>query len=478
MKIKILLNNLKYRYDVYQIFNIYFLLEEILFVTDEIQGDYVINIEMDYILMRHGDYSEKIIYKDYIGYNNFIKKSIFEFLKKETGEIHPWGTLIGIRPSKIALQLLQDGKSQEEIIDYFKRVYCAASHKAELCIKIAEYEASFVNKDKNKVSIYIGMPFCPTRCSYCSFASNPISGSRSLVKPYLEALSLEIKELSKYIDAKDLFIETVYFGGGTPTSVSDEEFYNIMSLIYKSLIKDRNIIEFTVECGRPDSISINKLKTMKDFSVDRISINPQSMNDKTLKRIGRLHSSDLVKDVYNEARKLGFNNINMDVIVGLPGEGIEELTFTCKELESLSPDSLTVHGLSIKRASKLHESIVLNKEYHIPKQQELSLMYKETELLANKLNMIPYYMYRQKNMIGNMENVGYTLKGKECIYNIEMIEERQTIIALGADGISKVVFLEENRIERFANTKDVKQYIERIDELIEGKIKLLNSLYS
>ncbi|SHI65325.1 coproporphyrinogen III oxidase, anaerobic [Clostridium amylolyticum] len=476
MKINILLNDLNYRYDIYQMFNIFYSFHEIIFNQD-IYG-YVINVSHDKVSISH-DGKDKT-YTDFqgMGIKNYLKKVVFEFLTEETNNHHPWGTLIGIRPSKIAWEMLNKGYEEEKIISYFNEIYLADREKASLCIEVAKNESSFINKDENKISVYIGMPFCPTRCAYCSFASNPIASCKSQVVPYLDALKKEIIAINNYITKHKLTIETVYFGGGTPTSVDEKQFEYIMSVIYENFLLDKNIGEFTVECGRPDSITENKLITMKKYNVNRISINPQTMNDDTLKKIGRNHNSKDIKDIFKIARELNFNNINMDIIVGLPGEGIEEIKHTCSEIKKLKPESITVHGMSIKRGSALHERIILNDKFNIPKQSELNFMYGETRNLSKELNMIPYYMYRQKNMVGNMENVGYTIKGKECIYNIEMIEEKQTIIALGADGISKVVFKEENRIERFANLKDIRQYTENIDKMIEGKIKLLDSLYS
>jgi len=323
----------------------------------------------------------------------------------------------------------------------------------------------------------VGMPFCPTRCVYCSFTSNPIGGKSALVKDYLNAITKEIKAISKYVSEKNLTIESVYFGGGTPTSVNDEEFEDIMNKIYKCFVEGKGVKEFTVECGRVDSITERKLQSMKKYKVHRISINPQSMNDDTLKNIGRNHSSKDVENCFNLARSLGFDNINMDMIVGLPGEELSHINRSCEEILKLNPDSITIHGMSIKRGSRLHENLVNKGKFTIPNQHELNAMYEATKNLSLDLNMKPYYMYRQKNMVGNMENVGYCRDEKICIYNIQMIEEKQTIIALGADGVSKVVFLDENRIERFANVKDVKEYNSRIDEMIARKIELLNTLY-
>ena len=251
-----------------------------------------------------------------------------------------------------------------------------------------------------------------------------------------------------------------------------------MKEIYYNFIKDGNVKEFTVECGRPDSIDENKLKTMKKYNVDRISINPQTMNDKTLKLIGRNHTSEDIIEKFNMARNLGFEDINMDLIIGLPGEGYEEFIHTKNEIIKLKPDSITIHGLALKRGSAMYESFVLKKGIEVTPQDEIIKMYEETKNLGDSLGLSPYYMYRQKNMVGNMENLGYAKKGKECIYNIQMIEEKQTIIALGAAAVSKVIFLEEDRLERFPNLKDLHEYITRIDEMIERKKDLLDTLYN
>lgn len=472
MEIKIKLSDMKYRYDVYQMFNIYFPLDEIKFLDD---GDYIVNILDKKVEFINGDYYKETEISENI--KEDIKRLVFSSLKDITGEEYPWGVLVGIRPSKIALKYLEEGKTEEEIIEIFKKKHLASQEKAKLCIEIAKTEVSFVNNDSKNIAIYIGMAFCPTRCFYCSFAANPIKGNKKLVNPYLEALIYEIREMKKYVDERSLNIETVYFGGGTPTAVNNEEFELIMQEAYDAFVKGKELKEFTVECGRPDSITKEKLETMKKFNVTRISINPQTMNDETLKMIGRGHNSKDVIEKFNLARSMGFNDINMDMIIGLPGEGIKEVLHTKEEILKLHPDSLTVHGLSLKRASILYENFILKKGIQVKKQTELADMYEESRVLAKELGLHPYYMYRQKNMVGNMENLGYSRKGAECIYNIQMIEDKQTIIALGADAVSKVVFLEEGRIERFANIKDVREYCKRIEEMVEGKKKLLDTLY-
>ena len=472
MEIKIKLNNMKYRYDVYQMFNIYFPLYEIKFLDD---GDYIVNILDNKLEFLYNEYHKESLISENIKEN--IKRLVFSSLKDITKEEYPWGILVGIRPSKIALKYLEEGKTEEEIIDIFKKNHLAVEEKAKLCIEIAKAEVNFVNNNSKNIAIYIGMAFCPTRCFYCSFAANPIMGNKKLISPYLEALIYEIREMKKYINERKLNIETVYFGGGTPTAISNEEFEVVMEEAYNAFVKGKGVKEFTVECGRPDSITKEKLETMKKFNVTRISINPQTMNDETLKIIGRGHNSNDVIEKFNLARSMGFNDINMDMIIGLPGEGINEVLRTKEEILKLHPDSLTVHGLSLKRASILYENFILKKGIQVKKQAELADMYEESRSLAKSLGLHPYYMYRQKNMVGNMENLGYSRKGAECIYNIQMIEDKQTIIALGADAVSKVVFLEEGRIERFANIKDVREYCNRIEEMVEGKKKLLDTLY-
>lgn len=472
METTITLNDLKYRYDVYQMFNIYYPLHELKFVEN---GEYKVNINEEKIDFRYKDLYREVEISENI--KEDIKKLIFSALKYITGDVYPWGILVGIRPSKIALKYLEEGKTESEIVQLFKNKHLASEEKAKLCIEVAKAEEHFVNRDEKSIAIYIGMAFCPTRCFYCSFAANPIGGNKKLVNPYLDALIYEIKEMKKYVDERNLTIESVYFGGGTPTAVNNEEFENLMNEIFNAFIKDRNLLEFTVECGRPDSITREKLQSMKKYNTTRISINPQTMKDDTLAMIGRGHNSKDVIDKFNLARELGFNDINMDMIIGLPGEGLEDAKHTARELLKLKPDNLTVHGLSLKRASILYENFILKKGLQIKQQTELAGMYEESRNLAKELGLSPYYMYRQKNMVGNMENLGYSKKGKECVYNIQMIEDKQTIIALGADAVSKVVFLDENRIERFANIKDVKGYTSRIKEMVEGKRKLLDTLY-
>lgn len=474
MSVKIYLNDMKYRYDIYHIINVFYSNEKLEF-TDKQSSSLQIEINPDNIVI-NGKLNAFVKGTEFT-LKEEIKKSVFKYLAKETQINHPWGTLIGIRPSKIALELINEGKSYDEIITFYYQHFYASRQKAELCIKIAALEKKLVNSVEKKISVYIGMPFCPTRCIYCSFTSNPIAKCRKIVEPYLTALKCEITAVAQYIKKSKLKLQCVYFGGGTPTSINDKQFESLMNFIYKTLIIGNNIEEFTVECGRPDSITVSKLEAMKKSMVNRISINPQTMNDDTLKLIGRTHSVCDVIEKFELARSMGFDDINMDIIVGLPGESSLQVQNTCLAIEKLRPDSITAHGLSIKRGSQMHEQMLSNNLFKIASQCELLDMYEQTSKLAEKLNMHPYYMYRQKNMVANMENVGYCGEGKEGIYNIQMIEERQSIAACGAGGVSKIVFLEENRIERQFNVKDVREYIKRSDEMIQKKSELFDTLY-
>ncbi|WP_409068913.1 coproporphyrinogen III oxidase [Clostridium sp. FAM 1755] len=475
MKLRVNLNDMKYRYDVYQILNIYYNFYDITFVDKDY--DMKIEITDEGMCIKKEDEIIKYDKDSSLVKKEWVKKFIFLYLKSIANKNLPWGTLVGIRPSKIALDLMNKGMGEKEIIDWFSKHRNTRADKAKLCIDIANMEKSIVNKDQNTVSVYVGMPFCPTRCLYCSFTSNPIGKCKNLVEPYLKALYYEMDMLSEYIQYKGLKIQCVYFGGGTPTSINNDQFENTLNKIYYNFVHNKNVEEFTVECGRPDSITEEKLLSMKKYDVDRISINPQTMNNMTLKNIGRTHSVKDIERIYYLAKNIGFKNINMDLIVGLPGEGIEEIKNTCKEIKKLNPDNITVHGMSIKRGSILHEKLVNKMEFNIPKQEELNKMYEETEKLAKDLGINPYYMYRQKNMLGNMENVGYSKKDKIGIYNIQMIEERQTIIALGADAVSKIIFMDENRIERAANVKDVIEYTKRVEEMVQRKKRILDTLY-
>ncbi len=397
-----------------------------------------------------------------------VKKSIFKLLQKNKRLEVPWGILTGIRPTKIVHELLEKKFSEYDILNILMKEYCIDSSKARLLLDVAKTEHKFVYPiDETKVSLYISIPFCPTRCLYCSFPSNSLKQSSHLVDSYVEALCKEIEGVAKLIKDAGKKVQTIYIGGGTPTTLTALQFARIFDAINAN-INLECLEEFTVEAGRPDTIDYDKLKFLKDSKITRLSINPQTMNDCTLKEIGREHSvEDLIKS-YKVAAEIGFENINMDIIIGLPGENKGMVEHTMKEIKKLSPSNLTVHTLAIKRASRLKDQ---EEKYTLAEQQEVMGMLQITQDYAENMGLKPYYMYRQKHMVGNLENIGYSKPGYECIYNIQIMEEKQTIIALGAGGASKFTFPKENRLERVPNVKNLEHYIDRVEEMIERKKK-------
>lgn len=406
--------------------------------------------------------------EDRAAVKNELKQLLYRMLSEVTGRKLPWGTLTGIRPTKIAMQLLEQGKTGEEIREYMRSVYLASEEKAALSVDIAEKEReilSGIHYEKG-YSLYIGIPFCPTTCLYCSFTSFPICAWKGRVTEYLDALEKEIDFVKEACPNK--ILDSVYIGGGTPTTLEPEQLDRLLSKV-RNAFEWTHVKEFTVEAGRADSITRDKLRVLKKYGVTRISVNPQTMKQETLKLIGRQHTVKQVEEAFWLAREEGFDNINMDLILGLPGETEEDVADTIEQVKALGPDSLTVHSLAIKRASRLSQWILEN---------GISTLHNTDETMriaaqgAQELGMEPYYLYRQKNMSGNFENVGYARPGKAGIYNILIMEEKESILALGAGTISKAVY-SDGRIERCDNVKDVSLYIEKIDEMIDRKRRLL-----
>ena len=401
---------------------------------------------------------------------NHIKRELYRIYSKMTGKVLPWGTLTGIRPVKIPLKMVEEGYSDEEIVRHLKEEYLTNEKKSELSLEVAHNEDSLLKTldYNNGYSLYIGIPFCPTTCLYCSFTSYPIGMWKNKVDDYLDALIKELEYLSVLL--KDKKPDSIYIGGGTPTTLLPHQFDRLFNFL-ESHFDYSGLKEFTVEAGRPDSIDMDKLRVIKSHGIDRISINPQTMNQKTLDLIGRRHTVEQIYDTYNMARQCGFENINMDLIVGLPGEDKEDVINTLEKIKELAPDNLTVHSLAIKRAARLNYMKEAYAGYRIENTDEIIGMTME---YARQMGMSPYYLYRQKNMAGNFENVGYAKDGKKGVYNILIMEEKQSIYAAGAGAQSKIVFPEENREERIENVKDVENYIGRTSEMIERKRKFFN----
>lgn len=411
------------------------------------------------------DYRLKTAEPDRRIYKNILKKQLYSVLTEYTGRILPWGTLTGIRPTKLAYEVLERGGEAQEIRDFMKEQYQCGEEKTELAIQIAQKELTLLRQMgyQNGYSIYIGIPFCPTTCLYCSFASYPVSSYGSYMEDYLTALC---KEMDYAVDAiPDKKLTTLYIGGGTPTALSAELLERLLLEVRRHFPME-SVREFTVEAGRPDSITREKLQILKRYGVTRISINPQTMVDRTLELIGRRHTAAAVEEAFYMAREEGHDNINMDLIIGLPGECAEDVAYTLERIRKLNPDSLTVHALAIKRAARL--KLKLDELDGLLPRDALRMQQLTTEYAAAE-GYEPYYLYRQKNITDNLENIGYARPGKEGLYNILIMEEKQTILALGAAGSSKLMYPAENRIERVENVKYVVDYIKRIDEMIERK---------
>ena len=407
-------------------------------------------------------------------YRNQLGRAVYRILSQETGKTLPWGILTGVRPTKLVVEMLEAGEEATAIREHMRDEYLCSGEKIEVSLRVAENERRLLEKIdyKKGYSLYLGIPFCPTTCHYCSFTSFPLKGFGQWVEPYLDALEKEIDAASTIFPDRPL--HTVYIGGGTPTTLTPEQLERVITRVKKRFDLS-SCVEFTVEAGRPDSVTPEKLRTLKELGVDRISINPQTMNNKTLEAIGRRHTAEQVVEAFRMARECGHDNINMDMILGLSGETPEEVAYTLSEIEKLNPDSLTVHTLALKRAARLN---IEGQKFRDIGAEDVPWMLKLTSEYAAAHSYEPYYLYRQKNMAENLENVGYARPGKECLYNILIMEEKQTILALGAGGSTKFVYqgsepAEGIRIERVENVKNVNHYIDRIDEMIARRPQFL-----
>lgn len=393
-----------------------------------------------------------------------IKRTIYELLKAETGIRPQWGLLTGVRPAKLVRILLEEGKNDAECMAFLTEDYLVMEHKAALALKVAKAEQKILQGNKpEEISLYIGIPFCPTRCLYCSFTAYPLHQYQNRVDEYLDAMFKELDWLASY--SRRFTMKNIYIGGGTPTSLNEAQLERLLKKV-EELFHPDDSMEYTVEAGRPDTITREKLCLMKAYGVNRISINPQTMNDKTLQAVGRKHTVEDIRLVFREAREEGHENINMDLILGLPGEDAADVRNTMAEIMKLEPDNVTVHTLAVKRASRLREEL---DRHDMTTAETLEQMLDISAEYAEKMSMEPYYMYRQKNMVGNFENVGYCHPGKEGVYNVQIMEEKQTILAAGAGASTKTVDPETDRIERVFNVKSIEDYIGRIDEMIERK---------
>ena len=380
----------------------------------------------------------------------YAKLSAYKTLSRSFGVDLPWGALTGIRPTKLAYQQGENWRS------FFLDDMFVSPVKTQLISDILDSQKSIIRPDGTVNDLFISIPFCPTRCAYCSFLSCEL-GREKHVNEYIAALIKEIEH------AKTLYSDfrCLYIGGGTPVSIEDGLFEKIL------ISAAGDYEEFTVEAGRPDVITEDKLKLMKDYGVTRVCVNPQTFLDRTLAVIGRKHSAKDVIDKYELVKKYGFS-VNMDLIAGLPGESFDDFRYSLDKAAELSPDNVTVHTLCLKKGSKLKESTQRLDVADV----EAMVDYAHKTLAA--AGYAPYYLYRQKYMAGNLENTGYAKPGTECVYNVDIMEEIANIVACGANGVSKRVFGDENRIERLAAPKDIKTYLDKVDEIIDNKNKLFS----
>lgn len=417
----------------------------------------------------------------------YVNLCMYQWLKDTLSKELSWGIMTGVRPTKPMMNLIEQGLSDEEVIDFMQEHYGVSSEKANLGLRVAKKEKSLLEQldYQEGYSLYVGIPFCPTTCSYCSFTSYPIARWSERVDEYLDAVCKELMYISSV--SKNKRLNTIYIGGGTPTTLESRQLDRLLTHLERSFSYE-HLKEITVEAGRPDSITDDKLRVLKNHGIGRISINPQTMQQKTLDFIGRRHTVEDFKRAYEMARDMGFDNINMDIIAGLPGETIEDMQDTLEQILKMAPDSLTVHALAMKRASRMtreqKEGVTesVNDEAKIA--HTLSGMIALAADYASQMQLEPYYLYRQKNIAGNFENVGYAKVDKAGIYNILIMEEKQSIVAVGAGASTKIVLPKEQimidtktgnekRIARLENVKDIEQYIRRIDEMIERKGELL-----
>lgn len=407
-----------------------------------------------------------------------ISHPLLDVLERYTGIEQPWGILTGIRPTKLLHRKIRQNVSQEQAHQELREDFLIHESKIELMQQIADRQLAMVPDLydlRHEVSLYIGIPFCPTKCAYCTFPAYAIGGKQGSVDSFLGGLHYEMKEIGRWLKENHIGITTIYFGGGTPTSITAEEMDMLYEEMYASFPNMDKVREITVEAGRPDTITPEKLAVLTKWNIDRISINPQSYIDETLKAIGRHHTVQETIDKFHLAREAGMNNINMDLIIGLPGEGVPEFEYTLKETEKLMPESVTVHTLSFKRASEMTR----NKEkYRVATREEIGEMMKMAEEWTKTHDYVPYYLYRQKNILGNLENVGYAKPGQESLYNIMIMEEVQSIVGLGCGAASKWVDPVTGSISRFANPKEPKAYNDNYKHYTEAKIEALNKLFS
>lgn len=462
----------KFRFETENVIRIFFPLEKLSY-TEELPDsdeDYILTFAENGVIGCEVSFSGKkekreqsIVNKTDQEAELILAQLLYYILTSMTDLTPPWGILTGIRPSKLMRNLSAE-TNQLDALDYFKNELFVSDKKTNLTLAVANAEERIISLSGEKsYSLYVSIPFCPTRCSYCSFVSHSIAQAKKLIPDYIKLLCNELEYISKTASDLRLKLETIYFGGGTPTSL-DEESLRILTDAVKANFDVSSVREYTIEAGRPDTLNREKLSIMKNAGVTRISINPQTFNAKVLENIGRKHSPEMTVEAFRMAREAGFDNINMDFIAGLPGDTYESFKNSIDKALELSPENITVHTLALKRAANI---VTKGETESVYRETAKMLDYSNTVLYEN--GYFPYYMYRQSKTVGNNENVGWSKQGRECLYNIYMMEEIHTVLAAGGGAVTKLKAPFDKRIERIFNFKYPYEYISRFDEQIERK---------
>ncbi len=497
--IRIQVNSVMFAYDMFHIMKAFYPGTEIMQSVDE-SCENAVEITLDESILKifNEELSE---IEDRKLKKRHVNLKVYKWLSNVTGRELSWGIMTGVRPTKPMMNLMEEGLSDAEIVTWMQENYRVTDEKAQLGLNVAKKEKELLEQldYKDGYSLYVGIPFCPSICSYCSFSSYPLAQWVNRVDEYLDAVCKELAFIAE--KSKEKKLNTIYIGGGTPTTLNPKQLDRLLTHL-EMHFSYADLKEITVEAGRPDSITREKLEVLKAHNIGRISINPQTMQQKTLDAIGRKHRVEDIRRVYRIARDLGFDNINMDLIAGLPGETAEDMRDTLMQIKEMAPDSLTVHALAMKRASRLTQEkkqammeqkksedmaediVAQSRQEEAEIAETLSKMIELAADFASQMDLEPYYLYRQKNIAGNFENVGYAKVDKAGIYNILIMEEKQSIVAVGAGASTKIVIPDDKviidpktgnpkKIVRSENVKDVEQYISRIDEMIKRKGELL-----
>jgi len=399
-----------------------------------------------------------------------LQLSYYQAALPHLQEVPAWGALAGVRPTKLSTRALLAGDTPAAAKKLMEQVYRVTPARAQLAVDCSESTVAAANRlEAQDISVYVGIPFCPTRCAYCSFVSRSVGKRTELLEPYLQALEQELEVTGRLLKASGKRVRSLYIGGGTPTTLSASQLTRLLEKI-RQTVDLSHCLEFTVEGGRPDTLTPEKFKAIRQGGADRISINPQTMQDGVLRACGRPHTARAVLESYRQAVEAGFENINMDLIAGLPTDTYEGFCGSLKTVADLDPSNITVHTLALKKGADLFETPVA-----LPSQAEVKAMVEFANTFLRERGYKPYYLYRQKYMSGSFENVGWSKNGRDCLYNIYMMEEVHPILSLGGGGVSKVI-LPEGRLERFSNPKFPEQYISQLDSVLEKKERLFQWL--